>query len=707
LKPLTHLRVLEVPGTVATRYCGRLLARLGAEVAVVGEAPDDTTIGFAGEAGVAYGLWLDAGKRRVDSTADVTAPDLVITSNDPEHVAIGRAARGADAVHLVISWFDPAGPYRDWPATDEIILALNGLAYSFGEPAGPPTLAQGHGPQVIAGANASNAALAALLAPPGTRPSRVDVDVFESSMCLSEVAAIAVLDDPRAVAMRLGVNRFSPTYPCSSYATSDGWVGITCLTPAQWNGLCDAISRPDLAAERRYSTSFRRLMHADEVDAALGPCLLERTTQEWVAEGIARRIPIAPILRPSQVVDHAHWSARRQFVAFDDSSGILAPDLPFRSTSTGFAPDDVDRPAIGGLPLAGLRIVDFSMGWAGPQATRMLGDLGADVIKIESSDHPDWYRGWEADQGGDPPPREMRSNFNALNRNKRGIVLDLASPEGRQHAESLLATADVVIENFAAGVLDKLGLGVEVQQRLRPGVISVSMPAFGNHGPLSAIRAYGSTVEQASSLPFVNGADRWPPSLQHVAFGDPVAGVFAVTAVLSALAGRPRVGGAAIDLAQVACLFELAADAIIAEQMQGGPLARSGNRRERAKVSCVAATAADDDWLALAMPAAGEADGGLDSEDAVVAWAAALDAEEAADQLRALGVPAARVQPVHELVADRQLVASGYWQKAKRRYVGEHTLGAPAFRFDGRRPEITRPAPLLGEHTAEVLAELE
>jgi crotonobetainyl-CoA:carnitine CoA-transferase CaiB-like acyl-CoA transferase len=287
------------------------------------------------------------------------------------------------------------------------------------------------------------------------------------------------------------------------------------------------------------------------------------------------------------------------------------------------------------------------------------------------------------------------------------------------------------VENFAAGVMARLGLGSQVRQALNPGLITVSMPAFGNGGPLSGIRAYGSTVEQASGLPFANGRDHWPPSLQHVAFGDPLAGLTAANAVLAALFARPRLGGAEIDLAQVAALFQFAADAIIAQQLAEGPLPRTGNRRPRAAPSCVVAGAEADSWLALAVydaaawaglcrvlerpdwaadPALADVAGRQaradEIEAAVAAWSAARTPEAAAAELQAAGVSAAQVQRADQLCYDPQLVAGGFWVDTERRYVGAHLIPAAPFAYDGARPAILRPAPTLGEHTDEVLAEL-
>lgn len=721
-RPLQGVRVLELPGDVATRYVGRLFARCGAEVAMAGE-PDDGRIGFGGVAGGVFGRWLDEAKDERDPDG---RPDIVIAGQDRTSVVTGQevAQRLGEATLLAVTWFDLAGPYADWPATDETILALSGLAYSFGEQEGPPTLAQGHAPQIIAGVTAFNAAVAALLAPRPRRPRRVDVNVFEAVMCLSELSAVAGLENEDIRSLRLGVNRFVPTYPCSSYRTADGWAGVTCLTPAQWSALCSATGQPERAADDRYATAVRRLFRADEVDAFLAPAIESRTTDEWVTEAKTRRIPITPMPRPGELPDDAHWKARDSFTNLD---GIAVPGLPARMSFDGHARESRQPRAVAG-PLSGVRVVDFTMGWAGPLATRFLSDLGAEVVKIESDGHPDWYRGWEENEAGDPPRHEVQSHFNTLNRNKLGIVVDLGTDAGRAVAERLVAGADVVIENFAAGVLDGLGLGRRVQRGLSPGVVTVTMAAFGSEGPLSGLRAYGSTVEQASGLPFVNGHEDWPPCVQHVAFGDPVAGLYAVAMVLVGLAGRERLGGADIDLSQVECLFQLAADAIVAAQVIGEPLPRLGSRRARAAPCCVVPGAEDDTWIAVAVhgedawrglcAALGMASWAKDPELAtpdgrnrrtddieaeLARWAGARPAEAAAATLRDHGVASSPVQPAHTLGHDSQLVATGFWETMKRRYVGEHTLAAPPFRFDGERPRARRPAPTLGEHTDRVL----
>ncbi len=705
---LARLTVLEFGDDVAVRYCGRLLAAGGATV-LRRPAAGDERRGHGGGDGVAYGQWLDQGKRIVGAMPAGAAPQLVLGGLDD--AAAGEAAAAAAGldrppVLLAMRWLPATGPLARWQATDETIAALTGLCHAFGAADGPPMLAQGHIPQVVAGVVGFNAAVAACLERRRPRLRRLDVNVFEAALCFSENGALGALADGTA-ARRLGVNRFQPTYPCAAFRCLDGWVGITCLTPAQWRALCHLADQPALADDARFATAVQRLAIADEVDRALAPAIARRTGDEWVRLGMAHRIPIAPMPAPADLPRQPHWRERGAFAPLSDAPGApLAPTLPHRTTCTG--PAAAWTAADGGSPLHGLRVVDFSMGWAGPLCTRTLADLGADVVKVESDAHPDWWRGWETGPEAEAQ-RETKVGFLNMNRGKRGVAIDLTRPEGLAQARALVRGADVVIENFAAGVMEKLGLGADVRRRLRPGLIAVTMPAFGQGGPWSGIRAYGSTVEQASGLPYLNGEPDWPPALQHVALGDPVAGLYAAAAILGALHGREAHGGADIDLAQVACLFQLGADGLLAAQRHGGGPPRTGHARARAALSRVVRCEGEDRWLAVTARDAAE----LRALDAVVAgpadrclaaWAAHRPADEAARRLQEAGLCAAPVKRADELGRDAQLLHGGYWQHLERAYVGRHGVSAAPWLADGQRVMAPRPAPTLGEHGGEILA---
>jgi crotonobetainyl-CoA:carnitine CoA-transferase CaiB-like acyl-CoA transferase len=732
-KPLAGLAAVEIGGDLAVRYCGRLLAALGASVVRVESGPTAVT----SEAGQAFQAWLDERKMRAPDLASALAiirrsddRPLIIAGQTPQDVRAvdeSLSVQAMPCLRLGLTWFGEDGPYADWRGHDAVVEALDGQAFAFGLPEGPPIIPRGHAPQLLGGVVGAIGALAALMAGEAA-PARVDVNVLEAALCFTEIGALTAAYMPGAQSVRNGINRYSPTFPSSIYATADGFIGVTALTPAQWAALCGLIGDPDWTEAFRLFTSLDRLGCADEIDAVLAPLFASGTTDHWVEAGDRLRIPITPAPRPRDLAGMTHWAGRGAFAPLEGSD-IPAPTLPFRFSFDGAR---TARPAGGARgPLTGIRVADFSMGWAGPLAARYLADLGADVLKIESKTKPDWWRGWEVMEDQDPPLHELARNFMAVNRHKRGLDLDLASPDGMAAAEAILRKADLVIENQGPGVMDRLGLGQADQRRLRPGIISISMPPFGHGGPLSGGRAYGSTVEQASGMPFVNGHADWAPSMQHVAYGDPVAGLYGAVAAMAALYGRNTLGGAEIDLCQVECLFQVNADAIIADQMDG--VARTGSRRpDQAPVcvvacqGCVAPT--KEAWLAVAIDdemswrslCAELADRALSAhwslaerraredkiEASIARWAADRTPEAAARTLQAAGIAAAPVQPAHGLSRDAHLVHSGYWTVQHRRYVGEHITPSPPMRFDGERPAVTRPAPMLGEHTAEALAEL-
>jgi len=381
------------------------------------------------------------------------------------------------------------------------------------------------------------------------------------------------------------------------------------------------------------------------------------------------------------------------------------------------------------LALEGIRIVDLTMGWAGPLATRNLADMGADVIKVESCERFDWWRSWEAtpewiaDDGA-----EKSNQFNMVNRNKRAITLDLEHPDGRRLLLELVATANAVVENYSGGVLPKLDLSYDVFRAARPDIVLLSMPAFGSTGPWRLFRAYGSTVEQSSGLPHLHGHPDDPPTMLHVAYGDAVGGLNGAAALLTALRHQRKTGeGQFVDLSQAESLFPLAAHGILEYAATGAVPPRTANRSRRyaphGVYPCRTEAGMPDSWLVLEVQTeaqwraltglipdlAGFGDAAdrlarADALDALIAgWTRGRPARSAMTQLQALGIPAAATNAMSDLIGEPQLAARGYWQWLDRAVVGRQPNPSPPYR-DGRAPlSIRRPAPTLGQHNREVL----
>ena len=377
--------------------------------------------------------------------------------------------------------------------------------------------------------------------------------------------------------------------------------------------------------------------------------------------------------------------------------------------------------------LAGVRVVDLSMGWAGPLAARHLADMGADVIKVEDCVRFDWWRGWEATQEWiDAGGAEKNPAFNMVNRNKRDLTLDLSTPKGGQLLKRLVAVSDVVVENYSAGVLAKLGLGYPVLAEVNPALVMISMPAFGTDGPWSGYRAYGSTVEQASGLPHLSGSPEHPPTMVHVALGDPVGGLNGAAALLTALRAKNRTGlGQHLDLSQSQCLFPLGIQGILTQSATGETPARLGNRSARHAPHGVYPCAGDDEWITIVVATetqwrafashAGIAGFGdladrlarVDALDRAVAeFTSGQVAELLSAELQATGVPAAHAASGLELAGDPHLAARRFWKLMNRDVVGELPHPAAPYRVGEAPFDIDRPAPTLGEHNREVLTEL-
>ena len=717
--PLADLVIVEASGDVATRYCGKMFAAHGARV-IQTYRPEDARLAYGGASAAAYAAWLDHGKERAATVPEGMAVDLVIAGQTPRDIAHAEALTvtlAGKPTLLALTWFGLSGPCATWQGSDAIIQAMAGVAFSIGTAAGPPVLPQGHSPQVVGGATAFIAALATLLGRRhGAGTTRIDVSVQEAFLCLTEHSG------PGAFAggpptQRRGVNRYGPVYPQTIFPTRDGWIGVSALTAQQWHALCALIGLPELATDVRYETTDLRMAAAAELDGILMPAVAKLAALAMLEDGQRNRVPLAPVPNMAEVLATPHWRERHSFCSYGGNGPEFdGPAMPFRLHARGGG-----AAAAGGAgstgPLCGIRVLDLSMGWSGPLAGRHFADLGAEVIKVEGCAHIDWWRGWNALAAGDPPPYETKSNFNAVNRNKRAIALDLRNPMGVVLLKQLAADADLLIENYAPGVLTRLGLGPDDLATVNPRLCYVSMGAFGSAGPWSGFRAYGSTTEQASGMPWLHGEADWVPTMQHTAYGDPIAGIYAACASLVALYGRHATGGTTIDLSQVECLFQLAADGIIAQSATGTPPARTGSRRATSYWTGVMQCTGEDAWLAVdvatkaQLPVVARAIGtilaqGESPEVAFAAWAIGHTAWDAAGLLQAAGIAAGPVTPASALPSDPHLRARGFWLQAERRYVGQHIVPCAPYLLDGARPAFTRPAPTLGEHNAEVLGEL-
>jgi crotonobetainyl-CoA:carnitine CoA-transferase CaiB-like acyl-CoA transferase len=583
------------------------------------------------------------------------------------------------------------------------------------------------------------------------------LSIFESSIALTEY--IMFESFARGDIMRrIGVNRFWPTFPVGIYETKQGWLGVTTVTPAQWRAFCEMLGLYDLRDDPTLFMGVDRLQRMEEIEGKFGPKLKQRTAQEWFAEGLKRKIPIVPVPDIGDLIGDEEKRSRGAIVpiTIGEEAGFTAGSMqrltgapPRRGGAVpaigerqpvitgcndGAAPASAPKPHDAKrLPLEGIRVIDFSMGWAGPICTRTLADLGADVIKIEAIQYPDWWR------GVDRRPAyvlelmyEKSVRYCIMNRNKRGITLDLTRPQGLDLAKRLLADADLVVDNYSVEVLPKLGLGYQVLSKLNPKLVMMSMSAFGAGSIHRDCRAYGSTLEQGSGLPSVVGDANGPPVMSHTAFGDAVGGLNGCAAVLTALIHARLTGkGQFIDLAQIECMIPFAAPWIVAHSIDGKAPVKYGNRHPDLAPHGCFPCAGSDNWIVVAVSSdamwpklaglLGRADWAADKtlksasgrrrieseiEAAITQWTSTRTPDEAMNALQAAGVASGVARMPIELLKDPQLHATGFIQEIDRAFIGKHPQPSMPFREAEKPFPIRSAPPTLGEHNREILGGL-
>lgn len=381
-----------------------------------------------------------------------------------------------------------------------------------------------------------------------------------------------------------------------------------------------------------------------------------------------------------------------------------------------------------------VRVLDISMGWAGPLAGQMFAEMGAEVIKVEDTHHFDWWRGSLSMAPAEMQPIERSAVFNTANRGKRGVTLDLASARGIEILKRLVNLSDILIENFSAGVIDRLGLGYQSLSAINPRLIMISMPSFGSDGPECKTRGYGNTVEAMAGVTGLTGyhdGDGQHYTLSN-ALGDPVGGLHGVFALMVAMRERERTGrGQLIELAQVEALIPFVAGEILDYQFTGRLPAARGNRHREHAPHGIYRCAGDDNWIAIACetddqwrslaaalgleriaadPRFAGASARKANEDALDAELsraiAQLDADDCVARIREAGVLAAPVNPAPGVLADPQLQSREYFVAIDRAVVGTHLYPGAVARIPDTRLRADRRAPILGEHNRQVLAEL-
>lgn len=657
-------------------------------------------------------------------------------------------------VVLSVTDFGTTGPRSSWRATDPVLYAMNGSLSRSGPAVGTPVLP----PDGIASATAAvQAAWAAIAA------------YYKKSRCgsgdyidFSRFDAVVMALDPVFGAhgqAAAGMRRTGgwrgrpknpdpyPTYPCQ-----DGYVRLCVLAPRQWRGLRRWLGEPEEFQDPKYDLIGTRYAAWPQISVLIQALFYDQTMRDLVSAGQAHGVPIAAVLTPSEILTSEHFQAvgaiteaelvpgvrtslpTGYFVVDGQRAGFRTPAPPVGQDEPRWCADPASVPApsgsADGYPLAGLRILDLGVIVAGGELSRLFGDLGAEVIKVESAEYPDGLR--QARVG-----ESMSESFAWTHRNHLGFGLDLRSEQGKSIFASLVAQADAVFANFKPGTLTALGFSYDALRAINPRIVLAGSSAFGNSGPWSTRMGYGPLVRAATGVTRLwtsdeaRGDDSRHASYDTMTiFPDHVVGRITAIAALAALIRRDRTGdGAHVHISQAEVVVNQLDTLYVA---QAALRANVAEIHDGASLHAVYPCAGDDEWCVISIrsdsdwrcvtsvlghpeladdPRFATGESRLASRGELLAlvsaWTRTCTPSQAAEALQSAGIPAGPMNRPQDILEDPQLIErkllSDMVHPLIDRPLPAETGPAP---FRHIPPAPQRPAPEPGQDTREICQKL-
>ena len=783
-QPWSDLLVVQIGDSIACAFTAKLLVELGAECVLVESPSDPDPIRIEGvedssadaECGPLF-TYLNWSKQSVTcnysrpddidrlnhicSSADVVVRGNLATDIEA-HWRVTEEARPDSLIELVISPFGTTGPYASYKADSAAILALCGITYTDGDPDREPLTIQPDIAEYFVGADGFASVLAALHWRQRTgEGAHIQLAMYDSTLKFEEYNLIF----PQAIGIvrkrfySRGITGNEPDL----YECRDGHVIGGSSRNAQ--DLAVLIERPDLIDAPIFVDPEYRARHWDEREALMSTWMKSHARDEIVTRAQSLRMHAAPVLGVEELANSEHVLERAAIRRALDASGhevaLVAPpfrlgsyvppnqpaprrgehtDQWLRSNTAAGEPDVVQdqggrrvtTSANSTLPLDDIRVLDFTHVWAGPAATRILADLGADVIKVEGLNHVDMTRNlWFMDNDTSDDFWNRSPYFQNRNQNKRAIAVDLRTETGRNIIRRLVPQCDVVVENFTPRVMPHWGLDYPALSAINERLFMVSMAGYGARGAFANYSAAGAPLNGASGIASGNGYPGGPPRKAGTAFMDMFAGLCAAAAVIAALLEREHTGrGQWVDLSQ----HEVGMSAIGAwfvEYAHTGRLPeRRGNRSRQYAPQGIYRCRGDDAWIYVSVrnddqwrelclvlgdetlayePQYSTMRDRLARHDELDARLGALtrsfDKFELMAGLQARGIVAAAVLDGDEVLQNPQLRAREMFESitfeyAARPYMSHRYVGA---RFDKFAARSLSRAPNLGEHNREVL----
>lgn len=770
---LAGLRILELSENVAAPYCAKLFADLGADVIKIerpggdpsrrrGPFPDDQPHPERS----ALFLYLNTSKRSQVLDLEIEADrgqfraladqaDLLIEDRAPgelNELGVGFDAlskRNPGLIVCSVTPFGQTGPNRHFKSQHLNLYHGAGHASPFALPTGDraPARAGGYLGEYDAGLTAAVGALGAVYARESDGLGQhIDVSKQEAMMCLERVTIGRYANEPDPFGQGGG--------PGGLLRAKDGWVMLTTLEVHQWEGLVAAMGTPAWTREAWCSDPMQRRQNMERLQRQLETWTSTLPADEIYHLAQSEGTPAAPVRDVAEVLAWPQANARGFFRNLDhpqagslryptracnasatDWLGGRAPLLDEHAGET-FPPRDseVQVPArmadgpTSKAPLEGIRIVDFTWAWAGPQGSLLLAMLGAEVIKVESQARLDHARVHSLTGGSFGADIDSSPVFNDLNLGKRSLRLNLREEGARELVRKLVAKSDVVLQNMRPGVLDRMGLGYEALSSVNSELIMASSSAVGATGPEKSYAGYAPTFACLSGIVNISGHPDLPP----IALSGSVdlrVGTATAFEVLVALIHRKRGGpGQQLDISSTEVITSMMGEALVGYELSGRIPERIGNQDDWMAPHGCYCSAIEGTWVSIAVQGEDEWDAlcrvlddpDLDSakyssrearyanqetlDQRVAAWTLTQQPDTAVAKLQDAGIAAARVHTGVSLAHDPHLAAREAYVSVDHPRLGKTLVVRPPWRMRGA--EIRGPAPLLGQHSAEVLCEV-
>jgi len=629
------------------------------------------------------------------------------------------AERPQAQIHVSVSTFGSGGPRALWEGGELIASAMGGTLRLTGQPDRAPVKEALDACLFHADMAAAAGAMAAHYAR-GTHGSGQHVDISVQQVAFSRnVNGILVWQFDRRKLHRVGgaLNYGHATVRCI-WPLADGWCFHSLMTgrfgaPAN-QALSDWIEEAGLPNPLKgvdwlsYNRSTLDPAIRAEWEAAIEAFFRTCTKADIASEGRRRGINACVVAEPSDVLNDPHLEARG---FWSDETGIRQPGRFVRLDygREQAAPERVPAQAARPGPLAGVRVLDFSWALVGSITTKTLGDLGAEVIKVESRTRPCLSRLDVQVSASKPGNFDDKPWFAHLNTSKRSLAIDLKRPESRKLIDPLIDWADVVVENFSPGTMDKLGLGYAALAARNPGIIMVSGSVYGQTGPLAQEWGVDGTGGALSGRTFLTGwADRDPVVPGAVPYGDVIVPFVMAASAAAALQLRRLSGrGVHIDAAMYEICVQQMAQAITAAQ-SGPPPRRAGNADPAFHYQDVLPALGEDRWVAISIR--DQAQWGrlvaLAGGSGIAAWTSRQTDVEIASLLQAEGIAAAPVQDIEDLMEhDPEIAARQALVTLDHPLLGAFGHVATPIRLS-RDPVQPFRAPSMGEHGEAIAREL-